>query len=185
MGFSSFFKSLTTAAVGAAGGFLTGGPAGAVAGAVGAVTATNILTPTTAVGGGVQRGTQLAGETATQAIRRRVAAGGEPLIQAAIARGAVVPRLKNMVRTLVQTIAPDGTIIREVILEGRPFLMRKDFVTLKRTLKLISAAEKRIPRARRRGQKDRDELNELQGLVRGLIAGDNPTARALTVIDTD
>lgn len=184
-----FFSKFATALAGGAVGFLTGGPLGGIAGATGALAAPTLTGARTRVGGAQQRGIALAGETFLQTTQRKIAAGTEPLALAAAARRAALVtgqvRLKNMVQTVVQTIAPDGTVIREVVLEGRPFLMRKDFVILKRTLKMIAIADKRVPRARRRGLKERDELNELQGLVKGLIAGGDRTAARLINIDND
>jgi len=75
--------------------------------------------------------------------------------------------MKNRVRTVVQTIAPNGTIVNQEFLEGRPFLMNKEIVMLKRTLKLIGKADKRIPRARSRGGKQKQEIAKLKGFIDG------------------
>lgn len=69
-----------------------------------------------------------------------VSAGAAPAVA-----GAVV-RMKNISITTVQTINPAGQIVKQVVLAGKPFLMRKDFVTAKRVIKAIRKAGTKIPK---------------------------------------
>ncbi len=88
---------------------------------------------------------------------------------------------KNRVQTEVLTIAPNGTIVNAQILEGRPWLMRKDFVIMKRVLRTLSAGNKRVPRKVTRSRQQAEELAMVKGIVKGLI-GSRPNVQ---VIDTD
>jgi len=101
-------------------------------------------------------------------------AGGVPIIggpltatgqavEAAVVSGAVgCPTGKNRIRTVVQTILPNGQVCEQKVLEGRPFLMRKDFVTAKRVRKLIQAAKTKIIPTRR-------EESEQTKLVKAVV----------------
>ena len=66
---------------------------------------------------------------------------------------------KNFVETVVQTFAPDGTIIREKVFAGAPFLMKKDLVIAKRVFKLASKLHGKLPR-RTMKQSEMSKLNE-------------------------
>lgn len=94
--------------------------------------------------------------------------------------------MKNRVETRVITIAPDGGIVDTVILEGAPWLMRKDFVIMKRVIRTLSRGEKRIPRKTTRSTKDAEELALMKGLVKGLIAsgGHHGHGQGVTIVDT-
>ena len=63
--------------------------------------------------------------------------------------GCPVGGSKNRIMTIVQTMDADGNVLCEEELEGRPFLMRKDFVIAKRVRKLITKAKSKIAPARR------------------------------------
>lgn len=86
--------------------------------------------------------------------------------------GVAVPGLmKNRISTVVQTIAPDGRVIESKVLEGAPFLMKKDFVTAKRVRKLISKAKNKIVPTRR-------EESEQSKLMKAVVT--TATRRVLT-----
>jgi len=93
---------------------------------------------------------------------------------------------KNRTETRVLTIAPNGNIIEIKILEGSPWLMRKDFVIMKRVIRTLSRGEKRIPKKRTRNVKDQEELALMKGLVKGLIAsgGHHGAGHGVTIVDT-
>lgn len=57
-----------------------------------------------------------------------------------------VPGMRNVVTTTVRTTDPAGNTVGIEVLEGRPFLMRKDFVTAKRVIKALRKAAARIPK---------------------------------------
>lgn len=48
--------------------------------------------------------------------------------------------------TMVITVDPEGNIIRRKTLKGSPWLMRRDFMTMKRVLKTIAKGNSRVPR---------------------------------------
>jgi len=149
-------------------GFLTGGPVGAVAGiAVGSglvdlpgqpagqtalplsntsITAASKQTVSipvqnapgilsqigSAIGGGVASIVgQAVAPTATAAV---------------LAGGAACPTTKNRVQTIIQTIAPNGKVIKQRIERGRPFLMNRDIVTAKRVFRTVAKVSGRLPR---------------------------------------
>jgi len=88
---------------------------------------------------------------------------GAAVQQAVVSPQAVgCPTGKNRIRTIVQTILPNGQVCEQKILEGRPFLMRKDFVTAKRVRKLIQAAKTKIIPTRR-------EESEQTKLVKAVV----------------
>ncbi len=178
-----FFSSLASGAIGALGGFLAGGPAGAVAGGIGGLalapdTETQIVQKgaTTRQFGesASQQVVRLANEQAAQTQLAVIQAGGAPAMIAAAG-------LKNRIMTVVQTISPAGVVIRSKTLEGAPFLMRKDFVTLKRTQKLIRVAARRLG-SRGSSKKDLDHA-EQDGLIKGLLAAGDKTSTALALLD--
>lgn len=76
--------------------------------------------------------------------------------------GLGCPTGKNRIRTIVQTILPNGQVCEQKVLEGRPFLMRKDFVTAKRVRKLIQGAKTKIIPTRR-------EESEQTKLVKAVV----------------
>ncbi len=93
---------------------------------------------------------------------------------------------KNRIETRVLTISPDGVVVDTKILEGAPWLMRKDFVIMKRVIRTLTKGEKRVPRKRTRSTKDAEELALMKGLVKGLIAsgGHHGHGTGVTVVDT-
>jgi len=173
-----FLDSAITLLGSVATGFLAGGPAGAaVAGvsALGGVGETGLTSGLGSLGtagaGAIQTGTAAENLAASQ----RLALTGSSMIT-----GVPTGFMKNITRTTVQTIAPDGSIVRTTVMKGSPYLMRSDFVILKRTLALIADAEERVPRPRTRGQKAAKEQAHTQGLLEGIVAAGNPTAALLT-----
>jgi len=86
---------------------------------------------------------------------------------AARARGG----MKNRLQTIVQTIAPDGTILESEVREGQPFLMRSDFVIAKRVRKLITKAKNKIAPSKR-------EESEQTKLMKAVVT--TATRRVLT-----
>jgi len=159
---------------GAAGGFVAGGPAGAIAGGLGSLG--GLQTPALATGGVTAGAITPAVVTALATQSPQEIARANAVLAAGLQPTGL---MKNMVQTIVQTIAPNGSIVRSTILKGRPFLMNSDFVVLKRTLKLIGIAEDRIPRPRTRGTKAKVEQAHTQGMIEGLVSAGNPTARLL------
>jgi len=81
-----------------------------------------------------------AGLTPAQAVRAQ--AMPTPGLPGVVAPGG----LKNVVRTIVQTIAPNGQIVASEMLAGRPFLMQKDIVTAKRVFKQSRKLASKIPK---------------------------------------
>jgi len=174
-----FLDSAITLLGSVATGFLAGGPAGAaVAGvsALGGVGETGLTSGLGSLGtagaGLIQTGTAAENLAASQSL----ALTGS---SAAVVPGVAPGFMKNITRTTVQTIAPDGRVVRSTVLKGSPFLMRTDFVILKRTLKLIGIAEERVPRPRTRGQKAAKKQAHTQGLIEGIVSAGNSTAAAL------
>jgi len=117
----------------------------------------------------------------------------KPAAIAAVQKGIITPkllaatgRLKNIVMTTVETIAPDGTIVDSEVLKGSPWLMRSDFVIMKRVLRTITAGEKRIPRKSVKSRKAEKELALMSGVVKGLLAsgGHHGHGGGTTIIDT-
>ncbi len=117
---------------------LVGGPVGAGVGAGLGSTAASLIQ-----GQGVPTASQQLGVTGATILGGPVAGG----IQASVSAGTV-GRMKNRVVTIVQTLAPDGTILRQKILEGAPFLMQKDFQIARRVIKLSAKAAAKIPKKR-------------------------------------
>jgi len=113
------------------------------------------------------------------------ALAGTPISKAAIQAakapavtlpGVVAPGgLKNVVRTVVQTIAPNGTIVRSELLMGRPFLMDKDIVTAKRVFRQSRKLAGKIPRKTVK-QSQSAQLKEavVQQALQNLISGPCP-----------
>jgi len=147
----------------AAVGFLTGGPVGAVAGALGGISAEDEaqkqiagpmkLSPTSLTGASKQ----LLAETQPGTISKvlsTLALGPLPLgllaAQESAERAAGVPggavSGKNRIITTVSTINPAGQVVKQKNLEGSPFLMNKDLVTAKRVFRTIAKASGRMPR---------------------------------------
>lgn len=155
--------------------------AGAVLGVPAAVPAAAAPTPTPAAPAGIKPSIIDLAE-----IKKPTAFGVKGTIQDELAVGErrrlALLTGRNRVTTIVQTRAPDGTLLDQETLEGRPFLMNKDIVQLKRTLKLIGKAERRVPRARSRGQAEKEENAKLRGLIEGMIAG--AQQKSIQVIDT-
>jgi len=188
MGFLDTIKSVLGGAI--AGG-LTGGPLGAAVGATGAFIGGAAGVPavqTTAAA--LTQGVSPAGAilTGLPAITGPIVAQALPgIAQAVLPSGQVVPQvmgMKNVTQTIVQTLNPAGQLIRQVILRGRPFLMRRDFVNLKRTMKLIRQANARLGGRRAATKKQKEEAEQL-GLLKGLAVAGNETATALAVLDSD
>jgi len=104
------------------------------------------------------------------------------LISPPVARGGT----KNRIETRILTIMPNGTVINVKVLDGAPWLMRKDFIIMKRVIRTLSRGEKRIPKKRTRSTKDAEELALMKGLVKGLIAsgGHHGHGGGVTVVDT-
>jgi len=164
-----FFDKALGALVGAAAGFAVGGPGGAIAGGLGSL-APSPAAAAPVVATGIAAGVASA---ITPALRQSTAELAA--IQAVATPGAATGFQKNITRTMVQTIAPNGTVVRSTILKGSPYLMRSDFVILKRTLGLIQDAEQLIPRPRTRGQKAAKEQAHTKGMLEGLVAASSPT----------
>jgi len=98
------------------------------------------------------------------------------------AAGAGGVGMKNRIQTVVQTLSPAGLVLKEKILSGAPFLMRKDFVALKRTMKLIRVASRRLGTGKRM-TKAQQEHAERDGLIKGLLAAGDNTSTALALLD--
>lgn len=71
---------------------------------------------------------------------------GPAATTAVLAGGAACPTTKNRVRTIIQTIAPNGTVIKQRIERGRPFLMNRDIVTAKRVFRTVAKVSGRLPK---------------------------------------
>jgi len=168
-----FLDQALTILGGAVTGFVAGGPAGAVAGAL-----VGAQTPESNVAAGLgSLGTAGAALIETGSAAENIAASKQlALVQAG---GGPTGFMKNITRTIVMTIAPNGTTVRQVVLKGSPYLMNSDFVILKRTLRLIGEADERVPRPRTRGQKQAKELAHTKGLLEGLVAAASPTQALL------
>jgi len=125
----------------AVGGLLgaVGGPVGVGVGASVGATAASLLQ-----GQGVPTASAQLGTTAAGIVGGPIGGG----IQASISATTGVQRMKNRVITIVQTLAPDNSVIRQKILEGAPFLMQKDFQIARRVIKLSAKAAARIPKKR-------------------------------------
>lgn len=52
----------------------------------------------------------------------------------------------NRTRTIVQTIDPAGTVVKQQVLRGSPHLMRRDLLTAKRVFRLASKLHEKLPR---------------------------------------
>jgi len=91
---------------------------------------------------------------------------------ASITSGKVVSgtRMKNFVRTIVQTIDPSGKVVRQETLDGAPWLMRKDFVVMKRVLRTLESGEKKVPRRTSKSPKKDKDLATALGMLKGLMA---------------
>lgn len=168
-----FLKDALSVFAGAAAGFAVGGPGGALAGGLGSLTGSPTAAAETAVSG-------IAAGTITPAVLAAVATPTTRELAAATAiTGGATGFMKNITRTTVQTIAPDGRVVRSTVLKGSPYLMNSDFVILKRTLRLIGEADDRVPRPRTRGVKAKVEQAHTKGLLEGIVAAASPTQAAL------
>jgi len=102
-----------------------------------------------------------------------LASGGalvRALAPAAVKIGTPTGRMKNFVRTVVQTIAPDGALVNQEVLEGSPWLMRKDFVVMKRVLRTLASGDKKVPRKTTRSPKKDKALAEAQGFMKAMVS---------------
>ncbi len=161
--------SFTDILIGAGVGFLTGGPVGAIAGgAVGAglielpVAETAVATrpalsqtSLTKPGTGtvsipvqneptlLERIGSVIGGGAAQVAATALAPGAT---QAVMAGGVACPSSKNRVVTIIQTIAPNGKVVKQKVEQGRPFLMARDIVTAKRVFRTVARVSGRLPR---------------------------------------
>jgi len=115
-----------------------------------------------AVGGALGTGAVMALAPGAQAAPSLVALAGDRA-------------MKNRISTVVQTIAPDGTIIESKVLEGAPFLMKKDFVTAKRVRKLISKAKTKIvPTPRQESEQSKLMKAVVTTATRRVLTGPDP-----------
>ncbi len=168
-----FFDKALGALVGAAAGFAVGGPGGAVAGGLGSLTGSTgkqAAAATTGIAALADPDIVRFASTPTTA---------EIAAKAALVTGGATGFMKNITRTTVQTIAPNGSVVRSTVLKGSPYLMNSDFVILKRTLRLVAQADDRVPRPRTRGVKAKVEQAHTQGLLEGIVAAASPTQAAL------
>ena len=93
--------------------------------------------------------TKIADPVGLQARRMGTSLGdlvSSPQVLAQIPEGRMA-RGSTFRRTIVETVdRASGQVIGRVVHAGAPFLMRKDIVTTKRTIKAISDLGKRVPR---------------------------------------
>ena len=78
--------------------------------------------------------------------------------------------MKNIVRTIVQTINPAGKIVNQDILEGSPWLMRKDFVVMKRVLRTLASGNEKVPRKTSRTPGKDKDLAKAQGMIQAFMS---------------
>ncbi len=130
----------------------------------------------TAILGGPEPAAQTPAQQATsQGASPTIMAGAAGIVRMIRGTGTVevgkpTGRMKNVVQTIVQTIAPDGKLVRQETLEGAPWLMRKDFVVMKRVLRTLAAGEKRVPR-KSTGTPGKDKaLAKAQGMLQAFMA---------------
>jgi len=168
-----FFDTVLTTLSSAAAGFVVGGPGGALAGGLGSLTGTPTAAAATAVSG------LTAGAITPAVVTALATPTTRELAAIAATTGGPTGFMKNITRTTVQTIDPSGKVVRSTVLKGSPYLMRSDFVILKRTLALIADAEERVPRPRTRGQKAKLDQAHTKGLLEGLVSAGHPTAALL------
>lgn len=171
------FDDIFKIAGGALTGFLAGGPVGAV---TGGLIGAGAIGETGATGGVASLGSAGANIIAGQAGGLEANIAASKALAIAQAGGVPTGFMKNITRTTVMTIAPNGTVVRTVTLKGSPYLMNSDFVILKRTLALINKAEERVPRPRTRGVKAKVEAAHTKGMLEAVIAAGNPTQALLT-----
>lgn len=109
-----------------------------------------------------------------------------PISQLIAGPPAALGGSKNRLETRVLTVAPNGTVINVKVLDGAPWLMRKDFIIMKRVIRTLTRGEKRVPRKRTKSTKDAEELALMKGLVKGLIAsgGHHGHGQGVTIVDT-
>ena len=142
-----------------------GGPAAGIA--------TTALLPS----GGVAAGTALARASQTAQIL------GIPIDpNATIAGPSAAFGQKNKTLTIVRVVNAAGQTVKEAVLDGRPFMMQKDFVTFKRVKKLIGKASRRLGGGRGTSKKKLEQA-ERMGLLEGIAVAGNETATALAVLD--
>jgi len=111
---------------------------------------------------------QLGGAAATAQLQAIQAAGGQ-----------VVGRRKNRVTTIIETTDGAGNVVRQRVEKGSPFLMRSDFQTVKKVMRLARIAAGLLPA--KTGRKAKLEAEALKGFVKGLGAAQ----KQITVIDTE
>lgn len=159
-----FLDKLLSGLGGAAVGFATGGPAGAIAGGIGGLLAED-EDPSTAVATMKPSNTSITRATTAPDTRLTTPSTASKLLsglvlgplplgalalseraEAAAGLAAIPGGGKNRVITTVSTINPAGQIIKQKQLAGRPFLMNKDIVTAKRVFRTIQKASGRLPR---------------------------------------
>ena len=144
----------------------------------------------TAILGGPDPSAQTPAQQATsQGAAPTIMAGGAGIVRMIRGTGAIevgkpTGMLKNVTQTIVQTIAPDGKLVRQEILEGTPWLMRKDFVIMKRVLRTLASGDKRVPRKTSRSPKKDKALAKAQGFMEAIISGRGGLPQ-ITNIDND
>ncbi len=160
-----FFSTLLSAAAPILGTIL-GAPAAPAPAArvVAAATVPTPVQPRQQILATVPQPTTIGAARAAGVVSPGLAAG---ITAAALARGG----MKNRLQTIVQTIAPDGTILESIVREGQPFLMRSDFVIAKRVRKLITKAKNKIAPSKR-------EESEQTKLMKAVVS--TATRRVLT-----
>jgi len=107
----------------------------------------------------------------------------------AIEQGQAIRQLqgKNRVQTTIQTINPQGQVIRQQVVQGRPFLMQKDFTIAKRVIKLAAQAAARIPKKRvQEGIGAQITRAVKQKVLSNVVNGHNGNGgRSITTVDTE
>jgi len=162
-----FLDNIISGLGGAVTGFLTGGPAGAIAGGIAGVVAGDTDTPKQITAAPTVSPTSLstraltpvttlapAGGSTLGKLLQSVALGGLPqavvgltgVLDPPAVAAAGCPAGKNRVLTVVQTFDPAGRVVKQTVLDGRPFLMNKDLVIAKRVFRTIQKASTRLPR---------------------------------------
>ncbi len=164
----SFLDDLAGGILGAGLGFLTGGPAGAIAGgAIGSgliggdeaaptqkalplsntsltsASAKTVSIPVQNAPGLLSQIGSAIGGTAASLIGGAV---GPTAAAAVVGAPGACPTGKNRVRTIIQVIKPDGTVCSQKIEAGRPFLMNRDIVTAKRVFRTVAKVAGRLPK---------------------------------------
>lgn len=120
-------------------------------------------------------------------------AAGQPVAAAGFAQQRVVAGQiaavagKNRVMTTIQTINPQGQVIKSVTRMGRPFLMQKDFTIAKRVIKLAAQAAARIPKKRViEGIGAQITRAVKQKVLQTVVSGNGGNGgRSITTVDTE